>query len=76
MNSTSSWQPKIRSDVLESWRSSPLTQVRSWSSSGSGTSSTVVTQGPNGQNVSAPLARVHCGSRPWRSLAVTSSAMQ
>ena len=57
-----------------SWRSSPLTQVRSARSSGSGTSSAVVTQGPNGQEVSKPFARVHCDSRPWRSRALTSSA--
>ena len=30
----------------------------------SGTSSAVVTHGPNGQKVSAPLARVHCGACP------------
>ena len=28
MNATSSWIEKISSDVLESWRSSPLTHVR------------------------------------------------
>ena len=49
--------------MLESWRSSPLTQVRRRRSSGSGTSSGVVIHGPHGQNVAAPFARVHCGSR-------------
>jgi hypothetical protein len=29
-------------------------------------------QGPSGQKVSKPLARVHCPSLFWRSLAVTS----
>ena len=43
-------------------------------SRGSGTSSAVVTHGPKGQKPSAAFARVHCGSRPCRSRALTSSA--
>ena len=74
MNSISSGIEKIRLEVLESWRSSPLTHVRSASLCGSGISSAVVIHGPYGQKPSAPLARVHCGSRPCRSRAVTSSA--
>ena len=74
MNSISSGIEKIRLEVLESWRSSPFTHVRSVSWCGSAISSAVVIQGPYGQKPSAPLARVHCGSRPCRSRAVTSSA--
>jgi hypothetical protein len=73
-NATIARIPKMRSLVDASWRSSPLTQVRSWSISGSATSSAVVIHGPHGQKPSAPFARVHCGSRFCRSRAVTSSA--
>ena len=71
MKSTSSWQPKIRSEVRLSWRSSPLTQV--WSRR------SARVRGPRqpgrhpqaerGKNVSAlaSLARVHWGSADWRS---------
>ena len=34
----------------------------------------VVTHGPHGQELSKPLARVHCGSLRWRSRALRSSA--
>ena len=71
--STTARGPKIRSDVLESCRGSPLTCVVRRSASASGTSSAVVIHGPQGQNVSAPFARVHCGSRACRSRAETSS---
>ncbi len=74
MKSMTACGPKIMSPVVESWRGSPLTWVRSHSASGSGTSSAVVIHGPHGQLVSKPFARVHCGSRPWRSRAETSSA--
>ena len=61
MKSTSACGPKTRSAVLESWRSSPLTCELMRSASGSATSSAVVIQGPQGQEASKPLARVHCG---------------
>ena len=75
MKATSSSIEKIRSAVLPSWRGSPLTHERTRSAPGSGTSSAVVTHGPNGHDPSKPFARVHCGSRPWRSRALRSSAV-
>src|ERR1700712_864487 len=46
----------INSDVRLSWRTSPLTSVRSSRSDGS---RSVTIHGPTGQNVSWPLARIH-----------------
>ena len=43
------------SAVVPSWRSSPLTHVRMASAWGSGTSSAVVTQGPEGAKRVAAL---------------------
>ena len=54
------------SAVLASWRSSPLTQLRTVSACGSGTSSAVVTHGPKGPKLSPPLARIHWGSARWQ----------
>jgi hypothetical protein len=73
MNSTSSPGLKIRSLVLPSWRSSPLTCVVRRRLPGS-ISSAVVIQGPHGQEASKPLARDHCDSERWRSRAETSLA--
>ena len=60
--------------MLESWRVSPLTWLAMRRFSGSGTSSAVVIHGPQGQEVSKPLARTQRGSRFCRSRAETSSA--
>ncbi len=45
-----------KSRVLPSWRSSPLTKVRTPTLSGSGRSSRSIIQGPTGVKVSKPLA--------------------
>ena len=76
--------PKIMSAVLESWRSSSLTQVRMARDPGSPSSSPVTSSGPHGAWVSKdlPIVKVgvrHCQSRTLTSLmtlnpATTSSA--
>lgn len=66
MSSFTSW---IMRAVLASWRSWPLSRpwiVRFVMSS------SVSIQGPSGAEVSEPLARIHCPSVFWTSLAVKS----
>ena len=65
---------KIKSLVLASWRSSPLTQQCtsvSWPS----ISSALTSHGPIGQKVSKDLPSSHCEWRPCQSRAVTSLTM-
>lgn len=52
------------------WRTSPFTRVVTESTERSTSASRVT--GPSGQNVSNPLARLHCPSLRWSSRAVTS----
>ena len=65
-------QPKIRSAVVESWRSSSLTQVRIASAPGSPSSSPVTSSGPQGACVSNDLPMVKVGVRHCQSRALTS----
>ena len=65
-------QPKIRSAVVESWRSSSLTQVRIDSVPGSPSSSPVTSSGPHGACVSNDLPTVKVGVRHCQSRALTS----
>ncbi len=65
-------QPKIMSAVVESWRSSSLTQVRMASVSGSPSSSPVTSSGPHGAWVSNDLPMVKVGVRHCQSRALTS----
>ena len=74
MKSTSACGPKMRSAVLESWRTSPLTREPMRSASGSATSSAVVIHGPNAQCVSQDLPIVIVGTRICQSRTLTSLA--
>src|SRR5213076_1879046 len=59
MNATSAAGPNTMSRAYPRWRSLPFTRQRT-SSSARRTGSSGTTRGPSGQNVSNPLARVHC----------------
>ena len=74
--STSAKQSKISCFVLESWRSSPFTQVRRRSPCGSPTSSAVVSHGPIGPCVSNDLPIVQVGTRSCQSRTDTSSTIR
>src|SRR6478609_2310692 len=63
---------KINAEVLSDCFNSPFTRLSTRTPFQGSISS--VTIGPTGQNVSKPLARVHCGSFFCRSRAVTSLA--
>ena len=65
-------QPKIKSAVVESWRSSSLTQVRMLRAPGSPSSSPVTSSGPHGAWVSNDLPMVKVGVRHCQSRALTS----
>jgi len=62
--------------VLECWRSSPFTQVRSSSAWGSPTSSGVTSHGPMGPCVSNDFPIVIVGVLSCQSRTLTSSTMQ
>ncbi len=72
MNAMSSATPNTMLAVVPSCISSPDSQVRIDERLRVGTSSAVVIHGPQGANVSAPLARTHCGSLGCTSRALTS----
>src|SRR5439155_442953 len=70
-NATSAAMPNTMSRALPRCRSTLFTRQRT-SSSERRAGSSGATRGPTGQNVSNPLARVHCSSLRCRSRAVTS----
>ena len=63
---------KIMSDVVPSWRTSPLTRVRTRNDWGSGISSAVTTHGPTGPWVSNPLPSSMVGVDRCQSRTLTS----